>query len=134
MSRVCWWLVTKASGMLDPDERDAVLGDFYESGESGAQALRDLLDLIVRRQLALWADWHPWLALTGVVAPVGVLLALECRMLAEVSATTFYMYVNGWTWGYLESPGARHDLFQYVGGGRSCRTQRWFVGRSPAVT
>jgi hypothetical protein len=115
MTQVCWWWVNKASGLLDPDERNAVLWDLSESGTSGAQALFDLLGLIVRRQLSLWGDWHPWLALTGVVVPVGSLLSLACRWLAEGSAATFYLYVNGWTWGYLESPGARRDLLHYMG-------------------
>jgi hypothetical protein len=97
MTQVCWWLVNKASGLLDPDERNAVLGDFSESGTSGAQALCDVVDLIVRRQLALWRDWHPWLALMGVVVPLGILLSVACRGLVEGSTTTFYLYVNGWT-------------------------------------
>lgn len=116
MTGVCWWLVVKASGLLDPDERDAVLGDLFESGRSGAGALCDLLGLIVRRQLALWRDWHPWLALMGAVVPLGILLSVACRGLAEGSATTFYLYVNGWTWGYIQSLGARHDLLHYMGG------------------
>jgi len=97
MIRVYWWLVDKASGLLDPDDRNAVLGEFSESGTSGAQALFDLLGLIVRRQLALWRDWHPWLALMGVVIPLGVLLSVACRGLAEGSATTLYLHINGWT-------------------------------------
>jgi hypothetical protein len=44
MTPVCWWLVHKASGLLDPDERNAVLGDFSESGTSGAQALQLAID------------------------------------------------------------------------------------------
>jgi Carboxypeptidase regulatory-like domain len=116
MNPVCWWLVNKASGLLDPDERNAVLGDFSESGTTGAQALRDVVDLVVRRQLALWRDWNPWLALMGVVVPLSILLSLACRWLAEGSATTLYLYVDNWTWGYLASPGARHDLVRYLGG------------------
>jgi hypothetical protein len=101
---------------LEPDERDAVLGDFAESGVTGGRALRDLLGLVIRRQAALWKDWRPWLALLLVVAPFGMLLSLVCREWAEGSATTFYLYVNGWTWGYLASPGARLDLAQYSAG------------------
>jgi hypothetical protein len=53
--------------MLEPDERDAVRGDFAESGETGGRALRDLFGLIVRRQVGLWKDWRPRLALVGLV-------------------------------------------------------------------
>jgi hypothetical protein len=74
MTRICWWLVHAISRMLDTGERDAVLGDFAESGETGGQALRDVLGLVVRRQAALWKDWRPWLALIGLVGPVGLSL------------------------------------------------------------
>jgi carboxypeptidase family protein len=110
MARICWWLVDRGSRILEPDERDVVLGDFAESGVTAERALCDLLDLVVRRQAALWTHWRPWLALLLVVAPFGILLGLVCRWWAEGSATTFYLYVNGWTWAYLESPGARLDL------------------------
>ena len=92
MTRIGWWFVDRVSRMLEPGERDAVLGDFAESGLTAAPALRDLLGLIIRRQAALWKDWRPWLALLLVVAPFGILLSLICRSLAEGSATTFYRF------------------------------------------
>lgn len=73
MNRICWWLVDIVSRMLEPDERDAVRGDFSESDERGMQALFGLLGLILRRQVDLWTSWRPWLALLGLVVPVGVL-------------------------------------------------------------
>jgi hypothetical protein len=74
MSGICWRLVHALSRLLEPDERDAALGDFLESGLSAGRALRDLLGLIARRQSALWADWRPWLALLGIVGPVTSML------------------------------------------------------------
>jgi hypothetical protein len=53
MSRICWWMVDAASRLLEPDERDAVRGDFAESDATGGQALHELLGLIVGRQAAL---------------------------------------------------------------------------------
>jgi len=105
MNRIGWWLVDRLSRLLESNERDAILGDFAESAERYGRALLDLLGLVVRRQVALWNDWQPWLALLGVVTPMGMLLSLACRWWGEGSATTFYLYVNGWTWGYLDSPG-----------------------------
>jgi len=70
MNRICWWLVDLLSRTLEPDERDAVCGDFAESGESGGEALRDLIGLVVRRRAALWRDWRPWVAPAGLVVPV----------------------------------------------------------------
>lgn len=72
MTRICWWLVDVVSQLLEPNERDAVRGDLAESGETGGQALRGLLGLVVRRQAALWKDWRPWLALAGLVGPAAM--------------------------------------------------------------
>jgi hypothetical protein len=83
-----------------------------ESGASGAGALRDVLGLVVRRQVALWMDWRPWLAIVGVVIPLGLLLSHVSRWWADSSAIYAWLYVNNWTWAYLDSPGARRDLFR----------------------
>jgi hypothetical protein len=62
---------------LDPAEREAVLGDLVESGETGAEALRAVLGLVARRKAALWAaswkDWHVWLAVALVFPAVHLL-------------------------------------------------------------
>ena len=57
-----WRLVNRVSRVLEPDERNAVLGDFAESGITSGKALRDLFSLVVRRQAALYKDWRPWAA------------------------------------------------------------------------
>jgi hypothetical protein len=56
-------LVEMLSRMLDSDERLALRGDLEESGETGLQAVWDVLGLVARQQAALWKDWRPWLAL-----------------------------------------------------------------------
>ena len=53
MNRTWLWLIDRVSRCLEPNERDAVLGDFTESGEPAGRALLDLLGLVVRRQAAL---------------------------------------------------------------------------------
>ena len=75
MTRVCWRLVDILSRMLEVEERQAVRGDLAESGESIGRALRDALGLIVRRQIGLWTEWQPWLALLGVACLAGVPLS-----------------------------------------------------------
>jgi len=105
-----WWLVDKLSSVLEANERDAVRGDFAESGATGGQALRDMAGLVARRQAALWMDWRPWLALLGIVVPLGVLLTLASRMAVSRSAVPLWMYVDNWTMAHLESSGARQDL------------------------
>jgi len=54
---------------LERDEREAVLGDLFEAGETAWQALLDVLGLIMRRQLLLWKNWRPWLAAFGLALP-----------------------------------------------------------------
>ena len=58
--------VNAAALILDFAERDAVCGDLAESGESGSQALRELLGLVVRRCAACLRGWRPWLTLVGL--------------------------------------------------------------------
>jgi hypothetical protein len=116
MNRFNWWLVEIVSRSLTPEEREAVLGDLAESGEAGGQALRDVLGLVVRRQIALWNGWRPWLAFLALVVPLGVLLSLVSRMVADGSAIYAWMYLNNWTWTYLTNAGARVDLICYAAG------------------
>ncbi len=110
MTRICWWCVDIVSRMLEPGERDAVRGDFAESGETGGQALRGLLGLVLRRQTALWKDWRPWLALVAAVAPLGILLSLVSRRMAQSSAVTSWLYLNNWDWTYVRNTGFRLDF------------------------
>jgi len=55
-----------------------MLGEFEYlliSAAARLHALRGLLGLIIRRQLALWKYWQPWLALIGIGCIVGLLLS-----------------------------------------------------------
>jgi hypothetical protein len=70
-----WWLACGISRLLHPAEREAVYGDLAESHSSGAAALTNIFGLVVRRQLAMWLNWRPWLALVGIVALAGFLLS-----------------------------------------------------------
>lgn len=110
MTHFGWRLVDLLSRMLNPDERDAVLGDHAESGVSGGQALRDLLGLVVRRQAAVWQEWHSWLALAGVAIPLGTLLTVVSRRTATGNAIYFWLYANNWTWTYITNAGVRDEF------------------------
>jgi len=103
------FLVDVVSRALQPDEREVVLGDLQEAGE-GFRAVQDVVGLVVRRQATLWTHWRPWLALVTVVAPLGVLLSHISAAWAGGTAIYSWLYVDNWTWGYLRSPGARHEL------------------------
>ncbi len=103
MIRICWRLVDIVSRMLEPDERDAVRGDFAESGATAGQALLDLFGLVVRRQAALWTHWRPWLALAGLIVPLDMLLSIVSRVTADENATYIWLYGNNWDWALLKS-------------------------------
>lgn len=105
LTRFCWWLVHRLSRLLEGDERDAVLGDFAESGERAERALRDMLGVIARRQAVLWLGWRPWLILLFLVIPFGVLLSYTAQRIAESSAIYIWLYANNWHWAYLGNPG-----------------------------
>lgn len=70
------WFVRFAARALDVREREAVLGDLVESGETGWGALCDVLGLAIRRQLEIWTDWRPWVALIGVAGLSGCCLSM----------------------------------------------------------
>lgn len=93
MTSLSWRLVELLSRLLDPDDRDAALGDFAESGLPFGLALCDLLGLIARRQAASWKRWQPWLALLGIVGPVSLMLFL---FLLSLSRTyDLYLWIIG---------------------------------------
>jgi hypothetical protein len=75
MTRFGWRLLRFLARALEPAERDVVLGDLAESGEGVGSATRNLLGLIVRRQIRLWLSWRPWLALFGVSCLAGLSLS-----------------------------------------------------------
>ncbi len=112
MTKINWWLVDVLSRLLKPDERDAVRGDFEETGEPGGRALRDVLGLVVRRQAALWKDWGPWVAVAGVVVPLGMLLTVVSQWWADTSARDAWFYVHIGHWSFLTFPGWRNEVIR----------------------
>jgi len=67
MTRIAWWMVESLSRLLDGDEREVVRGDLAECGTSPAQALREMIGLVIRRQAVPWCDWRPWVMLASGV-------------------------------------------------------------------
>lgn len=114
MNRFAARLADKLFIALDSLERDALRGDHAELGITGAQALRDVLGLVVRRQIQLWKNWRPWLILTVAVMPLGVLLSLASQRVASSSSVPLFIYVSNWTPVFLESPGSRRDMLGHA--------------------
>ena len=89
------WIVRLTARALEPREREIVLGDLAECGSSGAGALVDVLDLVVRRQLLIWTSWRPWFALIAIVGISGfylngMLTALSGGIFEQVTAWRRY--------------------------------------------
>ena len=59
---------------LEPEEREAALGDLEEGRVSGMLALWDVAGLVLRREAEQWKKWRAWAALAGIVGPIGLLL------------------------------------------------------------
>lgn len=103
-----------AACLLQPDEREAVLGDLTESGADTWKALCSVLGLVARRQLEPWRSWQPWLAscvaLCGSLLLLGVSfgLSMDLRALLSEGAMrrtlafeALLMLVWAWTSGFM---------------------------------
>ena len=114
MTTFCWRVADRASRLLDAGERTVVRGDLEEAHATGPRALREILGLVGRRQRLLWTKWRPWVALTLAV-PLGLQLAFAARRWSYVTAIYAWLYVDNWTWAYMQSAGSRGDLERFVG-------------------
>jgi hypothetical protein len=78
-----------AACLLQPNEREAVLGDLTESGADTWNALCSVLGFVVRQQLEPWRSWQPWLAscvaLSGGLLLLGVSFGLSVDLRALLS-------------------------------------------------
>jgi len=68
------FLVKLTARLLEPREREVVLGDLTEVHASPLQAVCEVLNLGIRRHSALWLNWRPWLAGPGLAVPASFLL------------------------------------------------------------
>jgi hypothetical protein len=105
MTRISWWLVDILSRALDANEREAVCGDLAESGKSVGAAMRDVLDLVLHRQIGLWTEWQPWLALLGIACLAGVPLSgIVFRLNVDLGQQLTAYYTYGVHFGTLLTP------------------------------
>lgn len=110
ISRRSWHVALWLSGFLRQAEREAVLGDLVENGESGGRAIVNILGLLVRRHTAVLFHLRLWLAVTLVILPVGFLLSGIAENTAGEGAVYSWMYLNNWDWALTENPGFWHLL------------------------
>lgn len=114
MSAASSLLLNLTARMLEPREREVVLGDLAETQSGLLQSVSQVLDLGIRRHAALWADWRPWLTGPGLTLPgsfllMGVSLSVSqtCLEVADFGAspagrlawlTTQMCLLLGWSW------------------------------------
>ena len=97
-------LAELASRMLEPREREVVCGDLNEALGTSAEALRDVLGLVARRQAELWLGRRPWLCLT-MILPLGVLLSLVSYWICAGNAIPLWLTANNWDAYLLRNQG-----------------------------
>jgi hypothetical protein len=74
MRNIAWKLIEVMTLQLTPTERESVLGDLIETRETAWRGMREVSELVLRRQLQLWNSWRPWLAAPGLALPCSFLL------------------------------------------------------------
>jgi hypothetical protein len=117
-------LVEVVSQLLEPREREAVLGDLAEAGENAWRGLRGVLGLVIRREGLLWKSWRPWLAAFGLSMPasfclMGFSLTLSWSFQSwmtggravPVLANAFLLTAWSWTGGFVVAWLSRRTLW-----------------------
>jgi hypothetical protein len=95
-------IVAALSKLLEPAERECVCGDLEELQLSAPAAAANILGLVIRRQLAEWSYWGPWVALFGVAGLAGYYLAAPLA----AAQTAFYLQIKTYlTYGVPYEPG-----------------------------
>ena len=85
MNASAWPLVELGTRLLDPQEREVVLGDLVETQATTWRGLVDVFGLVLRRQVGRWRDPRPWVAGFVVALPSSYLL-----MIASFSVSCTY--------------------------------------------
>lgn len=102
MTALAWRLVEVLALQLAPAEREVVLGDLIETGATAWQGMREVSGLVMRRQLQLLNNWHPWVAVFGLALPASFVL-----MGTSVSASSTFQSMS---WQMM----AAHDVLKFL--------------------
>lgn len=129
-----WALVEAAAYLLDRDQRDAVLGDLYEAGDSAARAVGGIVGMAMRRSLSPWGTRQAWIAAFGLALPASFLLmgfsvgVTQTARAAFASANTNAHAANGSVFVWLSLQAALLAVWAWTGGyvaGRMSRRTVW---------
>ncbi|MGA9717394.1 MAG: hypothetical protein WBQ79_03865 [Acidobacteriaceae bacterium] len=96
MTSLLWSLVEFAAAPLAREEREAVIGDSLEAGDTFWKALAGVLGLVVRRQFLRWRSWRPWFATFLLALPAGYLLTYVSMSVTCTSERLMGMKVGHW--------------------------------------
>jgi len=88
-------LLDLTARMLEPREREVVLGDLAEADAGALESVSQVLDLGIRRHAALWTNWRPWLTGPGLTLPASFLLM---GVSLSVSQACLELPAGGYTW------------------------------------
>jgi hypothetical protein len=90
VTNLAWKFVESLALRLQPAEREAALGDLIEARTTAWRGIREVLGLVMRRQLQLWNSWRPWVAAFGLALPTSFVL-----MGTSVSVTATFHRMRG---------------------------------------
>jgi len=96
-------LVETLCRSLSPDERASVLGDLQETHAAIDVVIRELLLLLLHRQVSYWKTWRPWLVLAGIVMPTVIVSSQISRNISAFAAMQVCtrVYSGDWFHGAL---------------------------------
>jgi hypothetical protein len=69
MMRTCQRTLVAVSALLDVNEREAVLGDLAERGETAWTGITAIAGLVIRKQFAIQENRQSWVAAMGLALP-----------------------------------------------------------------
>ncbi len=104
-------IIAVLSRFLQKAEREFVCGDLKELQLSTPAAAASILGLVIRRQLAAWLRWGPWLALLGIVGLTGCYLS---GLVAHVQTGILLQIRTYLTYGVAYEPGGVTAVQQIV--------------------
>ncbi|HEY9126055.1 MAG TPA: hypothetical protein VIM62_02970 [Acidobacteriaceae bacterium] len=94
MNRLGWACVEATASILQPRDREVVLGDLAEFEAGFWRGFYDVLGVAARRQLPLWKSWRPWAASLCLAWPASLFL-----MGNSVAVTGTLLYTGQWSEG-----------------------------------
>ncbi|MEO5924940.1 MAG: hypothetical protein ABIR70_14060 [Bryobacteraceae bacterium] len=104
-----WTSIERTASLLEPAERQSVLGDIQERGPD-VRALLDLIGLVLLRQLQSFKSWRTWLVTASMLLPVFWIATVPtgvggfARAYPALSAPQLTRYLAVIVWAAIGTP------------------------------